>query len=177
MQAVHAPPAAERHRRDAVRERVLGIGVEGADERQLAGRAERVPRDHRHDRLVDVGHVVAARAQLAAQRGDGVRRHREVGDRSVGREPDRAAERDEALGRGVALRARALVKPRRETVVRIERRDDARLVTIRRERARERLDVPSDTAGIGPGVRRDERDPHGDELYPQARPIAARAVR
>ena len=68
MQAVHAPAAAERAGGEAVREDVLGVGVEGADERQLAGAAERVPAEQRHDRLVDVQDVVAAVAQLAAQR-------------------------------------------------------------------------------------------------------------
>ncbi len=43
VQAVHAPAPAERQRGDAVREQVLGVGVEGADERQLPERAERVP--------------------------------------------------------------------------------------------------------------------------------------
>ena len=57
----------------AVRERVLGVRVERADERQVAGRAERVPADGRHDRLVDVRDVVAALAQLVPQREDGVR--------------------------------------------------------------------------------------------------------
>ena len=55
VQVVHPPAPAERDGGDAVRERVLGVGVERADERQLAGvAAERVPADQRHDRLVDV---------------------------------------------------------------------------------------------------------------------------
>ena len=75
VQVVHPPAGAERVR-DPVRQRVLGVGVERADEWQLgSGGAERIPAEQRHDRLVDVHYVVAAVAQLAAHReypaGDG----------------------------------------------------------------------------------------------------------
>jgi len=72
VQAVHAPPAAERSGGDAVGEEVLGVGVEGADERQLAEAGERIPGEERDDGLVDVQHVVAAVAQLVAHGEDGV---------------------------------------------------------------------------------------------------------
>ena len=85
VQPVHAPPPAERDGGDAVGQGVLGVGVEGAHQRQLAGGAQRVPGDDRDDRLVDVRDVVAALAQLAPQRAHGVRRHRHVGDGAVGR--------------------------------------------------------------------------------------------
>ena len=49
-------------------------------------RAHRVPARVGHDRLVQVHDVVAANAELAAQRGDAVGRDREVRHRAVGRE-------------------------------------------------------------------------------------------
>ena len=59
----------------------------------------------RHDRLVDVRDVVAALAQLAAQRrATRVRRRRQVRDGAVGRDADGAPERDEALGGRMVLR-------------------------------------------------------------------------
>ncbi len=69
VQPVHAPPPAERDGGDAVGQGVLGVGVEGPHQRQLAGGAQRVPGDDRDHRLVDVRDVVAALAQLAPQRG------------------------------------------------------------------------------------------------------------
>ena len=76
VQAVHPPTPAERDGRDPVREDVLGVGVEGADEREIAGRAESVPGHDRDDRLVDVRDVVAAVAKLSAQGEDRVGRER-----------------------------------------------------------------------------------------------------
>ena len=120
----------------AVGERVLGVGVEGADQRQLAGRAAARP-----SRAIGTtgswmcSDVVAALAQLVAQREDGVRRERHVRDGAVGGEADGAPERDEALGRRMALRARAAVQAPRERVVGVERREDARLVAGRGELA------------------------------------------
>jgi hypothetical protein len=64
---VQAPARAQRGC-DVVRDDVLGVAVEGADEGQAPSQG--VPADDRGDRLVDVGHVEAARAQLAAQRRD-----------------------------------------------------------------------------------------------------------
>ncbi len=110
VQAVHPPAAAERNRGDAVRKRVLRVGVERADERQLAGRQQRVPAEQRHDRLVDVRDVVAAVAQLAAQRADRARRERHVRDGAVRRDADGAPERDEAVGCRMPLGARAAVQ-------------------------------------------------------------------
>ncbi len=83
VQPVHPPRAAERDRGEAVREDVLGVGVEGAEQRQLAGVAQRIPAEQRHDRLVDVHDVIAALAQLAAQGRDRARRVRQVRDGAV----------------------------------------------------------------------------------------------
>ena len=62
------------------------------------------------------------------------------------------------------LRARAAVQAPRERVVGVERREDARLVAARGQLAGERLDVARDAPGIGPRVRRQQRDPHGLQL-------------
>ena len=70
----------------------------------------------------------------------------------------------EPLGQLHRLRARAAVHAPRERVVGVERREDARLVAGRVELVGERLDVARDTARVGPGVRRDERDPHGQTV-------------
>ena len=66
VQAVHPPPAAEADGGDAVREEVLGVGVEGSHQRQLAEvqRASQ-PREGHHG-LVDVHDVVAPTPELAA---------------------------------------------------------------------------------------------------------------
>jgi hypothetical protein len=75
---------------EAVAERVLGVAVEGADQRRARG-VERVVADPRRVRLVDVDDVEVAGPQLAAQSGDRVGRQREVRDRAVGLDPDGAA--------------------------------------------------------------------------------------
>ena len=97
-QVVHPPPTPERRGCDPVGQRVLGVRVKRADQRQLARAEQRVPADQRNDRLVEVDGVIAALAQLAAQREDRVRPCRDVRDRAVGGDPDRAPQRDEALG-------------------------------------------------------------------------------
>ena len=58
------------------------------------------------------------------------------------------------------LRTRAAVQTPRERVVGVIRREDAHVVTLRAKLSRQRLDMARDPAGIGPRVRRDERDPH-----------------
>ena len=91
VQAVHPAAPAERDGGDPVGENVLGVGVEGAHERQLAGAAESVPGEEGHDGLVDVQDVVAAVAQLAAQGEDGGWRERHVRDGAVGGQRRRCA--------------------------------------------------------------------------------------
>ena len=82
-QAVEQAPGAEQVG-DVVGDAVLRVAVEGADQRR-AGRGQRVPAQRRRHRLVQVDHVEAARPQLVAHGGDGVRGDRQVGDRPVGR--------------------------------------------------------------------------------------------
>ncbi len=60
----------------------------------------------------------------------------------------------------MALRARAPVQAPGGRIVGVEGGEDARLVAGRVKLVGECLDVACDAAGIGPGVRRDERDPH-----------------
>ena len=96
-QVVHPAPTAQRRGGDPVGQRVLGVGVKGADERQLARAAHRIPADERNDRLVEVDDVVARLAQLAAQRESALRGRRDIRYRAVGGDADRAPQRDEAL--------------------------------------------------------------------------------
>ena len=163
---------------DPVRERVLGVGVEGADERQLGrGRAERVPAEQRHDRLVDVHDVVAALAQLAAHREHSGRDRDEVRDGAVGGEAGGAPERDEMIGCPPALLqalgARTAVQATRERVVGVERREDASVVAEHAQLSGERLDMASDTTGVSPRIRRQQRDPHSGNCRPSGPRAAA----
>ncbi len=167
VQAVHAPRRAERDP-DAVREPVLRVAVEGAHERHILGAAHRVPAHQRRDGLVDVRDVVAAFAQLPAQREDPARADREVGDRAVRRDAHRAPERDEAFGRLTALRRRAPVQAARQRVVGVEGRQHAHVVAEAPQLSRERLDMPRHAARVGPRVRRDERDSHAGTLAGRA---------
>ena len=167
VQVVHPPPRAERVR-DPVRERVLGVGVEGADERQLGrGRAERVPAEQRHDRLVDVHDVIAAaRAARGASRarpagsGRGSRRRRWRGSRPCARarQTPRAGP-----GAGGGRRGAGGARARR----RGQRREDAGVVAERGQLGRERLDVACDPAGVRPRIRRKQRDSHGYHCTPR----------
>jgi chlorite dismutase len=64
----------------------------------------------------------------------------------------------------MALRTGAAMQAARERVVGVERRQDTRVMACRAELARERFDVAGDPSGIGPGVRREQRDPHASTL-------------
>ena len=84
-------------RGDVVGQEACGIRVErghGRPRRCLS----RKPGHPRRVGLVDVDYVVAARAQLAAQLVDCVGEHREVRNRSVHRQADRAAQWDHVIG-------------------------------------------------------------------------------
>ena len=56
------------------------------------------------------------------------------------------------------------MQPARELVVGIERGEYPRLVPGTVKLAGERLDVARNPARVGPGVRREERDPHPNTL-------------
>ena len=64
VQAVEHAARAQ-HVGDPVGQRALGVGVEGADERQPRASRRAIQLSTRRDRLVDVDDVVAAGAQLA----------------------------------------------------------------------------------------------------------------
>ena len=121
---------------------------------------ERVEADQRHDRLVDVRYVIATVTQRAPDREYRMGRACQVGDRAVGGDPDRAAQRHEVLGWLTPLRARPAVQAPRERVVGIERREDVGLVSLCSQLSRQRLDVARDAARVGPGVRRNQSNPH-----------------
>src|SRR5438445_13764160 len=99
---------------------------------------------------MDVKDVVAALAQLIAQREDRGRRQRDDGHRSVRRYPDGAPERDQMIGLRAALRARATVKATRARVIRAEAREDARVVAPGGKLGGERLDVPAHAPRLCP---------------------------
>jgi hypothetical protein len=136
VQPIQAPSPAHRDRADPIGDGVGGVGVERAHQRQLARGHQRVEADQRHDRLVNVCHVVATGAQGAANRIDRVGRARQIGDRAVGGNPDRAAQSHEILRWLAPLGSRPAVQTRRERVVGIERREDVRLVSLRNELSR-----------------------------------------
>ena len=164
VQAVHPPAATEHHRGPAVGEEVLRVGVEGAHQGQRSERAQRVPAEHRDDRLVDVEHVVAAVAQLVAHPEEPLREHAQVGDGAVGGDADGAPERDEALVDLDLLGRRAAVQAAGELVVGVVRRQHPHVVVGRAQLACQCVDVAGDATRIGPGVRRQQRDPH-DRAY------------
>ncbi len=146
---------------EVVRQAVRRIGVEGAHERQHP-LAQDVPTEDRGNRLVDVHDVVASGAQLTPKCRHRARGDREVGDRTVRTKPDRPPQRDDPVVELAALRRRAAMRADAASVIRIERRDDARLVSRRAQVRRQRSDVARDPARIGPRVGRDQRDSHGD---------------
>jgi hypothetical protein len=57
------------------------------------------------------------------------------------------------------------MQAQREGVVGVERRQHSHVVSASPKLSGERLDVARHTAGVGPRVRRNERDPHGITLY------------
>jgi hypothetical protein len=80
---------------------------------------------------MDVDHVEAPRRQLAAQRGHGTRREGEVRHRAVHRESGSSPERHH-VGRQLALLGPGTaMQPRRQTVVRVVRGEDADMVAER----------------------------------------------
>ena len=87
---------------------------------------------------------------LALHRGHAVRGDREIRDRAIGLEADRAAERHEVLGGRQRLRTGTAVHHRGEGVGRIERSEHAHVVPVCDEALGERLDVPGHTPGVGP---------------------------
>ena len=92
-QPLKAPRRAEEVA-EAVGEAVGRVGVKGPDERRAASRSSASQLISGHDRLVDVDDVVAAaRAAPRAEPQDRQRRDRDVGDRAVGGQADRAPER------------------------------------------------------------------------------------
>ena len=157
VQSVQPPPRAEEVRQ-AVGEDVLRVAVERRDERRVDGH-QRVPAGDRGDRLVQVHDVVAA-LELAAQRDDRRDAVGDVGDRPVGREADRPAERDEVVGQRALRRARAAMQAQRQAIVRVDRRQHAHLMTRSQVLLGQRLDVARHSPWVRPRIRRYQRDPH-----------------
>ena len=158
---------------DRVGDDVLGVAVEGADERREL-RVERVVAHDGSDRLVHVDDVEAARAQLAAQRRDRVRRVREVRDGAVGLDADRAPQRDDPVRELARLGPGTTMHPRRQSVGRVIGGEHAHVVAAGHELLGQGLDVAGDAARVAPRVRRHEGDPHPDSSY---RPCPAAMVR
>ena len=91
------------------------------------------------------------------------REGREVGDRAVGAEADRAAERDQVVGQLAAAPAAARCSTRLSRSGRIEGSEHADVVAAAEELLGKRLDVPVHAALVGPGIWRDESDAHGSQ--------------
>ena len=161
-------PARADQRRDVVRDRAGRVAVERADHRR-ARRLDRVPADERRIRLVHVHDVVAAVAQLAAERGHRVRRDRQIRHGAVDGEPHRPAERDQVVGRGPRLRARAAMARAREAIIRVEWGKQADVVPLAEQLVGQSFDVPPDPARIRIRIGRDKRYAHRARLeHPSA---------
>ncbi len=157
-EAVEDPAGPER-RGEVVWQRLGRVGVKGADDRRARAQ-HRVPADQRHHRLVDVNHVVATASQLLANAGNAAGgRRREIGDGSVGGDPDRATERDQVIGQLARLRRRSVQRPA-EPVGRIDGGEHADVVATSEELLGERLDVPVHAALVAPGIWRDKGYSH-----------------
>ena len=150
--------------------------MEGAHERQLAGAAEGVPADDGHDRLVDVHDVIAA-ARAARARSVktacGVSAMLETAP--LAGSPTVRPSETKCSG-GAAAAGGAAVQAQRQRVVGVERREDARFVAGGGQLAGERLDVARDATGIGPRVRREQRDPHGAHSIRRGTPATPAAI-
>jgi hypothetical protein len=170
VQLVELAPGSERGC-DPVGKGLRRIRVEGADHRSLAERAG-VPRDRGGLRRVDVHHVISAGAKLAAHRVHAVVEDTEVGDRSVGAEPDGAAEGHQVIGPGAVL-GRCAMKHARHPVGRIPGRQHANLVAAREQRSGQRLDVTIHATCVSPRVWADDCDPHRGERLTQLKKRAA----
>ena len=99
-------------------------------------------------------------AARGAGRGHPVRGDRQVRDRAVGLEADRAAQRHQVFGRFQRLRPGATVQHRRERVRRVVRRQHPDVVAVRDERSASASMCLVTPPGIRPRVRRQDRDPH-----------------
>ena len=159
VQPVELSPRARDHVAQAVGQRVLGVGVERADERGALEVEGAVAHDRR-DGLVDVDDVEAARRELAAQRRDGARRGRERGHRAVHGQAERAPQRHQVVRHGTVLGPGTTMQPRRHAVVRVVGGEHADVVAEPVELTRQSLDVAHHAARVRPRVRRHEGDPH-----------------
>jgi hypothetical protein len=158
---------------DPVRHRLRRVGVERPDHGGVGKRAG-VGGQHRRRRLVDVDDIEAPGAKLAAHRRHRVGKDREVGDRAVGGEPDRPAERDQVVGALANLGAGAVQEPG-AAIRRVVGGEHPDLVAALDELACESLDMAVDAARIGPRIGADDCDshlPNGDDWRSDRAPTA-----
>ena len=161
VEAVEHPPCPQRGR-DPVRDPVLVVGVERADDRDPRPVGD-APRRHRRQRLVDVDDVVVPGTELLQGGRHRVRGDRDVRDRLIGLQRQGPAERHQIIGSPPTLhvlRAGAAVEGRRVAAGSVVRGEHPNVVAVRDEALRERFDVPRDAPRIRPRVRRQNRYSH-----------------
>lgn len=112
--------------RQAMRHRLGCVGVECADHRSVAGEA-RIPTVDRSGRLVDVDDVEVALLDGPARDADRLGEERDVRDRAVGTDPDRATGGNQVV-RELDLFSRRPVEQLGKTVGRIERGNDTHVM-------------------------------------------------
>src|SRR4051794_15398250 len=102
--------------------------------------------------------------------GDGALRKRpEIGDGSIGSEPDRPADVHQVVGAFAILR-RGTVERLREAIGWIEGRENTHVVPTAEKLLRKRLDVAVHASLIRPGIWRNECDAHCRTGYLPGRP-------
>jgi hypothetical protein len=110
---------------------------------------------------VDVEDVEIAGSDGAPGRDDTAQRERrQVGDRAVGAEARRAAERDQVLGQLAPFGLRP-VQDAADLPRGIDGSEDADIVATTEELLGKSLNVPVHAALVGPGIWRDETYAHG----------------
>ena len=153
------PPHPGHVRCEAVDHPAGGVGVERADGRHRRGLG-RIPGCDGRIRLVYVHHVVAAVAELLAQRHDCLGEGGQVRHRAVQGDADGAPQRDHVIGQRSLLRARAAVGYTCQPVIGVVRRHQPDLVAQRGELLGQSLHMTPDSARIRVGIGRDERYTH-----------------
>ena len=142
-----------------IREGLGRVGVERPHDGSAA-EDHRVPADDRRQRLVHVDDVVVAGLELAAERDRALRKDREIRDRAVRADAERAPQRDQVVGSLPQLGMGA-VQAATDAVRRIPGSQHANVIPPGDELLRQRLDVPVHASLIGPGIGRHKRNAHG----------------
>ena len=111
---------------------------------------------------MDVDDVELALAELATRRNDPAGGEwREVGDRTVGREPGGPAERHQVVGEVIRFRRRRTMEHPADPVRGVDGGENTNVVAPPEKLLGECLHVPVHASLVGPGIWRDESNSHG----------------